>query len=73
LNAGLNAVLATIAIQRTISVGTRWDFMKNAAFKVQYDHTRIGAGSPGTLINIQPGFAPGGTVNLFSATIDFVF
>ena len=31
------------------------------------------AGSPGTLINIQPGFQPGGTFNVLSATLDFVF
>jgi hypothetical protein len=73
LNAALSANLAAIAMQRTISVGTRWDFMKNAAFKLQCDHTRIDAGSTGTLINIQPGFRPGGTVNLLSAVIDFVW
>jgi hypothetical protein len=72
LNAGLNAVLGSIAIQRTISVGARWDFMKNVDFKLQYDHMRLGAGSPGTLTNLQPDFRPGGSVNLFSATIDFV-
>jgi hypothetical protein len=72
LNAALNATLASIADQRTMSVGARWDFMKNVAFKAQYDHTRIGAGSPGLLINIQPGFQSGGTVNLFSLAIDFV-
>jgi hypothetical protein len=72
LNAALNSALATIADQRTMSVGARWDFMKSVALKVQYDHTRLGARSPGTLINLQPGFAPGGTVNLFSLAIDFV-
>jgi hypothetical protein len=73
LNAALNATPADIADQRTMSVGARWDLMKSVALKVQYDHTRIGAGSPGTLINIQPGFAPGGTVNLFSIAVDFVW
>ena len=34
--------------------------------------TRLGAGSPGTLSNLQPGFQPGGSVSLFSAVIDFV-
>lgn len=72
LNAALNATLASIADQRTMSVGARWDFMKNVALKMQYDHTRISAGSPGTLVNIQPAFMPGGTVNLFSLAIDFV-
>jgi hypothetical protein len=72
LNAALNATLAAVADQRTMSVGARWDFVKNVALKVQYDHTRIGAGSTGTLTNIQPGFVPGGTLNLFSVAIDFV-
>ena len=31
-----------------------------------------GAGSAGTLTNLQPGFEPGGSVSLFSAVIDFV-
>jgi hypothetical protein len=73
LNAGLNAVLGSVPVQKTVSVGARWDFAKSAALKLQFDHTRLGAGSPGTLINLQPGFQPGGKFNVFSATIDFVF
>lgn len=73
LNAGLNAILAATPVQRTISVGGRWDFRKNVDLKLQVDHTRIGAGSPGTLINTQPGFEPGGQVNVLSAVLDFVF
>lgn len=72
LNAGLNAALGTIAIQRTVSVGVRWDFARSVDLKLQYDYTRLGAGSPGTLSNLQPGFQPGGSVSLFSAVIDFV-
>jgi hypothetical protein len=48
-----------------VSIGTRWD--------VQYDRTRLGTGSPGTLINLKSGFQTGGTVNLFSVAIDFVW
>jgi hypothetical protein len=73
LNAALNAILQAIPAQSTVSLGARWDFAKNVDLKVQFDHTRIAADSDGTLINIQPGFEPGGTVNLFSATVDFVF
>jgi hypothetical protein len=73
LNAALNAILGSIAVQNTISVGTRWDFMRNMDLKLQYDHTRLGAGSPGTLINLQPDFRPGGTVNILSIAIDFVW
>jgi hypothetical protein len=51
----------------------RWDSIKDVDFKLQIDHSRNGAGSPGTLSDLQPGFQPGGTVNLFSGTVDFVF
>jgi hypothetical protein len=73
LNAGLNAILGSTAVQRTTSAGLRWDCMKNVDLKLQYDHTRLGEGSPGLLTNLQPGFQPGGTVNLFSIAIDFVW
>jgi hypothetical protein len=73
LNAALNSILQAIPDQGTISLGARWDCAKNIDLKAQFDHTRISAGSDGTLINIQPGFRPGSTVNLFSATVDFVF
>jgi hypothetical protein len=73
LNAALNATLSTAAVQNTISVGSRWDVMKNIDLKMQYDHIHMGAGSAGTLINIQPEFQRGGAVNLFSITIDFLW
>jgi hypothetical protein len=72
LNAGLNAILRAIPVQKTFSAGGRWDFRKNAALKVQYEHIRLGAGSAGTL-SVHPGFQPGGTLNVFSANVDFVF
>lgn len=72
LNAALNSILEAIPDQSTVSLGARWDFAKHVDLKVQFDHTRLGALSDGTLINIQPGFALGSTVNLFSATVDFV-
>ena len=73
LNGALNSILGSISDQRTMSIGARWDFVKNVDLKLQYDHTRHGAGSPGTLINLQPDFQPGGTVDLFSVAIDFVW
>jgi hypothetical protein len=73
LNTGLNDLLASSPAQKTISAGVRWDFAKNAALKLQFDQTRLGAGSPGMLINLQPGFQTGGKFNVFSATVDFVF
>jgi hypothetical protein len=73
LNAALNATLAKAAVQNTISVGSRWDVMKNIDLKMQYDHIDLGAGSAGTLVNVQPGFQRGGTVDLVSIAIDFVW
>jgi predicted porin len=73
LNAGLNELLGKKVVQKTVSVGARWEVTRNAAVKLQLDHTRIGAGSSGWFSNIQPGFQPGGSFNLFSATVDFVF
>lgn len=73
LNAALNAILELNADQNTVSVGSRWDFMRNVDLKLQIDHSRHGPGSSGELTNLQPGFRPGGEVNLFSATVDFVF
>ena len=73
LNAALNSILESMPVQRTISVGTRWDFVKNVALKLQLDHTRIGAGSSAGLREVQPDFQLGGTLNVITATIDFVF
>ena len=73
LNTGLDAVLRTLPVQRTQSAGVRWDFHSNLDLKLQIDHSRMGPGSPGTLVNVQPGFHFGGTVNVFSAAMDFVF
>jgi hypothetical protein len=73
LNAGLNAILELNPEQNTVSVGSRWDFMKNVDLKLQIDHSRHGPGSSGDLTNLQPGFRPGGEDNLFTATLDFVF
>jgi hypothetical protein len=73
LNATLNAQLGSVDIQNTISMGVRWDFIKDMDCKLQVEHTRNGAGSPGMLKDLQPAFRPGGIVNLISATLDFVF
>jgi len=73
LNAALNAILGQKVVQNTVSIGGRWELTRNAALKLQFDHTRIGAGSAGVLTNLQPGFQRGGKVNVISATVDFVF
>ncbi|HEX5363834.1 MAG TPA: hypothetical protein VFW59_06175 [Gallionella sp.] len=74
LNSGLNAVINGYALsQQTVSMGLRWDFARSMALKLQYDRLSLGAGSTGWLGNIQPGFQPGGRVNVLSAVADFVF
>ena len=73
LNTALNEILALAVVQRTISVGSRWDVMRNIDLKLQYDRINLGAGSAGTLINVQPGFQRGGAVNLLTIAIDFVW
>jgi hypothetical protein len=73
LNAELNTTLATIASQRTVSLGARLDVASSIDLKLQWDHTNLGENSHGWLSNLQPGFRPGSSLTLVSATLDFVF
>ncbi|TFH88507.1 porin [Billgrantia azerbaijanica] len=74
LNAGLNQLLGRAAVQqKSVSLGVRWDLARNVALTVQYDHLDLAAGARGVLTNTQPGFEPGGTVDLFGLALDFVF
>ncbi|HEX2547564.1 MAG TPA: porin [Ramlibacter sp.] len=75
LNAGINAALRNQfnGTQSTLTAGLRWDFRKNTALKVQVDHISLGDNSAGRFANVQPGFQRGGSVNLFSVALDFVF
>ena len=59
--------------QKTITMGARWDFASNAAFKVQYDHINLDDNSSGILTNVQPDFKLGDSVNLLSLVVDFTF
>lgn len=59
--------------QTTGSLGLRWTLNSRAALVFEYSHTDLGADSSGTLINEQPGFEPGGSFNLFSAAVHFLF
>jgi hypothetical protein len=56
-----------------MAVGVRWDFRRDAAVKLQYEHVDLRSGSPGRLGNVQSDFDPGGRVDVISLTIDFVF
>lgn len=74
LNDGLNQFLSQAShAQKSITLGIRWDFISNAALKLQYQHVEIDEQSAGRLANVQPAFEAGNRVNTFSAVIDFVF
>lgn len=74
LNGGLDAVVNAFAFdQNSFSAGIRWDFIDNAGLKIQYTRLDTGDGSTGRLANVQPGFEPGDSANVFSMTMDFVF
>jgi hypothetical protein len=72
LGLGLNTLLALQnTAQRTIGLGTRWQFAKNADVKLQWDRIDLPSGAVGNFRSPAPGF--GGTHNVYSAAIDFVF
>lgn len=74
LNTGLDEIVGAFAFdQETYTAGVRWDVFANIAVKMQYQHLRTRSGSPGRLINVQPGFEAGDKANLFSLAVDFVF
>ena len=73
LNAGAAALASNRTLQQTAMAGVRWDFRSGADLKVQYEKINLGDDSQGRLINTQPGFTPGGNVDLISIAVDFVF
>jgi hypothetical protein len=73
LNAGLNQLLSSVAQQRSITAGVRWDLHPDYALKLQADRVTPRQGSSGTFINVQPEFRSGRPVTVLSAALDFVF
>jgi hypothetical protein len=73
LNAGLNALLATIPQQTSVAAGLRWDLRTNLALKLQYDRVTPRDGSRGTLVNQTPRFQSGRTAHVASVALDFVY
>lgn len=59
--------------RQSLTLGSRWDFRESAALKVEFSHVDAEAGSNGGLVNLQPGFQRGGSYNLASVSVDFVF
>ena len=60
--------------QSTVSLGVRWDFMRNTDLKFQYDRVTLSDNSNGFLANVPPGVdLSGQSFHLISAVVDFVF
>ena len=60
--------------QNTLSMGVRWDFMKNTDVKLQYDLVKLGDNSNGYLANVPANVILYGTrFHVVSAVLDFVF
>lgn len=60
--------------ESTVSVGARWDFMKKADLKVQYDQVRLSSGSNGDLANVPANtILYGARFHVISVVADFVF
>lgn len=73
LNSTLNQILGMAPRQKSVSLGLRWDVVPGIALKGQFDYLDLASDSPGVLGNIQPEFERGGSVSLFSLSMDFVF
>ncbi|MFW6088420.1 MAG: porin [Gemmatimonadota bacterium] len=73
LNATLNDILRSTPVQQNLAVGGRWDFRPGFSVKLQVDFIDALDDSPGTFINRQAGFEPGGSARLVSLAVDFVF
>lgn len=57
--------------QHTLSVGLRYDFIRNAALKAQLDRIRVTDNAVLLWRNVQPGW--NGRATVFSLALDFVF
>lgn len=68
-----NAVAGNNSNRHSYTGALRWDVHSNIAIKLQASHVQNHAGSFGGLSNVQPGFIPGRSYNLVSASVDFVF
>jgi opacity protein-like surface antigen len=76
MGAAINGIIESFGAdtsQQTFSLGLRWDFMSSMALKAQYDYVDLDRNSKGMLVNMQPGFKPGGNVNVISIALDYVF
>jgi hypothetical protein len=68
------AILLANRAQNTVSLGMRWDFMKDTDFKLQLDQVKLSDNSNGFLANVPAGAdLSGQTFHVISAVVDFVF
>jgi hypothetical protein len=69
-----NSIRLANRSQSAISLGVRWDFMKNTDFKFQYDQVKLSDSSNGFLANVPAGVnLYGAKFHVVSAVFDFVF
>lgn len=66
----ITANMVTAAANTTYSLGLRWDFAKNLAFKVQYEHHDL---ESGFLMAVKPNKVLDKKLNTLSLNIDFIF
>jgi len=66
-------VNATRTDQTTTALGLRWDFVEQAALKVQWDHVHIDANGYGMWFRSPAINTFSSNVDLFSINVDFIF
>ena len=66
-------LLKATSTQTNLAAGVRWDFRPDMALKLQLDHVTPRDGTRGSLVNLEPGFVSGRSINVTSAVLDFVF
>jgi predicted porin len=71
LAAGLNTLLVSSnTAMKTVALGARWQFHRNADLKVQWDRVKLPNGAVGNFNSNVPIASP---VNVYSVAVDFVF
>jgi len=69
-----NSIRLANRSQSAVSLGVRWDFMKNTDFKFQYDLVKLSDSSNGFLANVPAGVTLyGAKFHVVTAVVDFIF
>lgn len=69
-----NSIRLANRSQSAVSLGVRWDFMRNTDFKLQYDQVKLSDNSNGFLANVPANVTlHGAKFHVISAVVDFVF